>query len=202
MTSPLLHYSLEDSDDGLRFTIPSETNWIWIIVLGLWLIFWVASEVFIWAVGIPVLVEMLSSLAHKQSIMNLPGNWVVLFILLVLGVWTIGGMFNLYGFLWQLVGREVIEINEQLIRVRRLVFGRGCTKKYIAKRIRNMHVTSGYRNRWLVNAGRSSPVRLSDGFIAFDYERKVIYFGSGIAVEEARQILSQVQQRFPQYRIQ
>ena len=53
--------------------------WNWIIVLGLWLIFWVASQVFIWAVGISVLVEMLSSLAHKQSIMNLPGNWVVLF---------------------------------------------------------------------------------------------------------------------------
>ena len=182
------HYS-EDIGNRLAITIPSRKNWFLIIFVGVWLIFWLFGEIFVGWVFL-------------QGIMNQNFEGPVLFILIWVTFWTVGGAFTFYVFFWQLVGREEIEITSDSITVSQIVFAFRRSKVYASEHIRDLRTSPmginelhSWNRAWVFYG-------IGGGIIAFDYGAGTIRLGSGIDESEGKQIIAEIQQKYPQYKKQ
>jgi len=182
------HYS-ENIGDRLVISIPSRKNWFVIIFTGVWLIFWAFGEIFVgWIV--------------LQGITSPNFEGPVLFILLWVTAWTIGGAFAIYTFFWQLVGREEIEVTPNSITISQIVFAFRRSKAYASEHIRDLrtspmglHEMHSWNRAWVFYG-------IAGGIIAFDYGAGTIRFGGGIDEAEGKQIIAEIQQNYPQYKKQ
>jgi hypothetical protein len=103
-----------------------------------------------------------------------------------------------YVWLWNVAGRELIEVRVGSVRLSRQVLGWGRARDYVAEHIQDLRVSPQTRSSWLGWQHSGSPFALS-GQLAFDYGARTIRFGDADEAE-ARQILAEIGQRFPQYR--
>jgi len=178
-------HTTDDLGDTLRINIPSQKQWFLILFMGFWLIGWAFGEV-----------SALGMFFGGQGFGG-PG----LFMIAWLGGWTIGGAWAIYILAWQLFGKEVIEITNQAIITKRVVFGLGFPNEYSFEYIKVLRVSVNVNTNDMFGWSRAGRLYgLSGGLIAFDYGSKTINFGSGIDEAEAKQILTEITQRFPQYR--
>lgn len=186
-------YTIEDLGDSLKITIPSRKHWFSIPFCFLWLAAWAFGEI-VTSSGLIRAAFILSSApsATRSVYICLSLGW------LFLGVWTVYGAFVLYALLWQLLGKEIVEVSSQSIQVRRQVLGLGRLKEYLAEHIKNLRISPMGHNK----LGRSSIrsfLGLAGSLVTFDYGAKTFRFGSRADEAEAKQILTAIQQRFPQY---
>jgi hypothetical protein len=125
-----------------------------------------------------------------------PGGEV--FMLAWLGVWTVGGAFAIYAWLWQVMGKEIVTVHGQRFTIRRDIGGFGFDKEYDLVQMRDLRV--GHLG---VNPlDFSSSLQLwgvGGGVIAFDYGARTYRFGAGLDEAEAKQVVTAIKQR---YRIQ
>lgn len=121
-----------------------------------------------------------------------------LFILAWLGVWTVGGLFAMYAWSWQVIGKEILTVHGQTCTTRRDIAGVGFDKKYHLVEIRDLRVQlPGF-----APIDMSSSLQLwgvGGGVIAFDYGARTYRFGAGLDEAEAKQVVTAIKQR---YRIQ
>ena len=118
-----------------------------------------------------------------------------LFMLAWFAVWTVGGVFAIYAWLWQVMGKEILTARGQVFAIRRDIGGFGFDKKYDLVRMRDLRVGQvGF-----------SPVDFSSslqlwgvggGVIAFDHGEKTYRFGAGLDEAEAKQVVTAIKQRF------
>jgi hypothetical protein len=54
--------------------------------------------------------------------------------------WTVGGAFILYTILWQLIGREIINVERGILKVEKSAKGFGRKKQYEIKSIQNINI--------------------------------------------------------------
>jgi hypothetical protein len=183
---PSALHTTEYLPDALKITIPSKKQWLKILFLGFWLIGWAFGEFSV--IGI-----LLSDKAFDGPI---------LFIIAWLGGWTIGGGYAIYILLWQLAGSEVIIISQCGITTSRSIFGYGFfPNEYSFEYIKDLRVSTATRSISIFSwSWEKEFYGLSGGCLVFDYGAKTINFGIGIYEAEAKQILAEVQQRYPQYR--
>jgi hypothetical protein len=115
-----------------------------------------------------------------------------------LGVWTVGGAFAIYAWLWQVMGKEIVTVHGQMFTIRRDIGGFGFDKEYDLVQMRDLRV--GHLG---VNPlDFSSSLQLwgvGGGVIAFDYGARTYRFGAGLDEAEAKQVVTAIKQR---YRIQ
>lgn len=163
----------------MNFIIPSIKNYPAIFVMGVWLAFWAYSEA---VVAITVFQPNPNPNNHNL------GSFLFF--------WTIGGGYILQRFLWQLFGKENVEVGCDSIKLQSSLFGFGRTKNYLATHIKNLRVA--YLP--IDYLSRSHWWGFVDGNIAFEYDSKTIYFGSGTNEIKANQIFEEIISRFPQYR--
>ena len=115
----------------------------------------------------------------------------------------IGFPFAMHSWLWQLSGKVLVNVGQPSIAISRKVFGWGPTKEYSAAHIKDLRASSS-------NVSLNHPQLLwySDGpyawqsqfgSLAFDYGSKTVRFGAGIEEAEAKQVLAEIFQKFPQY---
>lgn len=119
-------------------------------------------------------------------------------------IWTLTGFFGLYYLAWVLLGKEVITVTSQSISINRFIDGFaipfGFPKEYSAKQIKDLRISS-----WMSDPVQNLSVRwvrfwrMGGGFIAFGYGEQTIRCGDGINETEAKQILAEIQQRYPHY---
>jgi hypothetical protein len=179
----LARHTSEDTGSALRISIPSRKQWLIILFISIWTIGWAFGE-------ITALGAILSGQAADGS-----GSFLLIWLLF----WTIGGCFAVFILTWQLFGKEVIEVSSQAIITKRVLFGVGSPKEYSYEYIQALRV-SLHANGDLFGWSRAGRMYgLSGGLIAFDYGAKTIHFGIGIDEAEAKQILVEITQRFPQY---
>jgi hypothetical protein len=171
--------------DSLKITIPSTRQWLKILFLGFWLTGWAFGEY-------TVLSILLNGKAFEGPL---------LFIIAWLGGWTIGGGYAIYILFWQLAGSEVIIISQSGITTSRSIFGfMFFPKEYSFEYIKSLRVSTATRSISIFSwSWEKEFYGLSGGCIAFDYGAKTINFGVGIYEAEAKQVLAEVQQRYPQY---
>lgn len=176
---------MEDLGDKLTLWIPVQRIYPLIIVLGGWSFLWLC-------LGTLFLFSVNSS--------NQKGEFDPSLILTGIIPWFIVGALLVYMLARQFFGKEKIEVTNQSIKISQNVLGINFPKEYLAEHIKNLDLarvslsdlTSWGRNAILWDFGV--------GLISFDYGAKTIKFAGGIFDAEAKQIIAEIQQRFPQYK--
>jgi len=172
-------YTAYDLGDILKIIISSKKQWFFILYMIFWIILWATVEFY-------VLLNFSNQLTDFGPI-----------IIPWFGGWTISIILIIYILTWKLFGKEVIEISYKSIRINRVIFGFGIPKEYPSENIKYLCVTNKEISRW---PRKRQLCDLSIGIIAFNFGSKIIYFGSGIDETDAKQIIEEINQRFPQYR--
>lgn len=111
-------------------------------------------------------------------------------------IWSILGVFLLYNLIWLVTSSEEIQITQTSITLNQVVLGYKRSKKYLAEHIKDLEL--GYISTKEINAGRF--MLSNTGLISFDYGAKTYRFANAIEKAEAKQIISKIQNKFPQYK--
>ena len=183
-----------DLGDSLRITLPSRKNWLAILPAAFFVAVWSVVEV----VAIGFIARGLFSLINSQPLPALlaqlafPGVFVVLWF----SIWTFGGLTAVVTLLWSFAGREVIDINPLAIRLSRRLPGWGRSREYLSEHVKDLRVSGQVMPDWYLR--RSAWPAATTGQLAFDYGARTIRFADADEAE-AKMILAEIQQRFPQY---
>jgi hypothetical protein len=188
-------HTVEASADALRFDIPSRKRWAPILFQVVWFVF----SLVIGLGGATPFVTVLWFMASNERgipILLLLAGCLVPWLagLLVLGGW------GALTFFWQLIGHEIVEVNQDEISIRHAVSRLSRTRRFSAKQIDNLEVCPLPQPRFFGGAGPRPFWSLSYGPIRLKQGPNTIYFAGEVDEAEAKQILAAIQQRFPQYR--
>jgi hypothetical protein len=124
---------------------------------------------------------------------------IVLFLAYWLFPWIRGEIYAVDSLLWQLGGKEIIEISKQSITLLRPILGFWYSKKYRAENIENLrfsHLEAFDKSSWRRHANFWE---LGDNLLAFNYKGKATRLIWGLNEADGKQILVLIRQRFPQY---
>jgi len=168
---PKPHSVILDEPGRLEITIPVRTNWFVACFLGAWLTGWLVGEV-------TVPITMVTN-AQKAP---LP------FMIFWLTAWTVGGGFAIMVFLWQILGREIIRVENNSIMTKRAIGPWGRAHEFDREHVKNLRVDPHGIN-FFDSASALKFWGLGGGLIAFDYGSKTFRFGRGIDEPEARRII-------------
>jgi len=170
----------EDHLGRLRVTLPARRNWLVLIFLSAWLVGWVFGEVMV--------PTQLFGRTGKTGVDLFAAAWLVM--------WTIGGGFAIYIWLWNLVGREVIDVDSQSLRIKRAVGRWGRIREFGLTHVRALRVAPQAFNPMDFSSGLRF-WGVGGGIIAFDYGAKTYRFGSALDEAEAKQVLARLAERVP-----
>jgi hypothetical protein len=120
------------------------------------------------------------------------GTFVGAFVLFWLAIWTVGGYSALRTFLWQIAGKEVIEVSHSGIRLSCPIFGLGKVKEYDANEIADVRLLGSDER-----TGKKGIAGLNQ--LVFDYGFGTVEFGGGLTVKEAEGILQEIASRYWQF---
>ncbi len=188
ISSAQTRYTIQTLEASTRFSHPVGGLGCSSLYMVVWLVGWAVGEV---VVGGMLLNGLFQFLAGSETAV----------------LWTLGGGFALYTVLLQIVGREVIEVSHDAIKIAKKVFGLGFGKTYNAINIDNLRVDESLPQ--IAAATTQLPPflgRLSQGAFAangalvFDYGGGSVHFGVRLQLDEARQLLEEILRRYPQYR--
>jgi hypothetical protein len=185
-------YTAADLDGCLVISMPARRDWIMIVSLSFFLLVWLPVEAIALSVFVGSLLRGGPGLAWSTLATIEP------FLLIWLSIWTIGGLFNFYGWLWHVTGRELIEVSREGIQLSRQVLGRGRAQTYLTEHITDLRV-SPWPFAGGVGPRRSRQPFGSMGALAFDYGARTIRFADTNEAE-AKQILKEIQRRYARYR--
>jgi hypothetical protein len=163
VTLPDQRHTVIEQASGLVFRIPSRCHVFGVVLLTLGLCVWLIIEI-----AAPIF--LLQALFH-------PAEFFI-FVFVCVAVWTVGGLFALRLWLWQLKGCEIITLSPTALVIQRAIFGFGRRRHYDVAGIRHLRV---------------SPY----GALVFDCGDKTIRFGAGVGTTEARLILHTIISRVP-----
>lgn len=169
---------IENTGSGIRITIPAKKNYFLILFLAFWLVGWVFGEVVV-----------------LTQIFNPESDSPKLFMLAWLGGWTVGGAFAIYVWLWNIKGKEIINISStELQHIRRLpIFQR--SKEYDLSSVSRMRVQAQGNPIFGFHNGMEF-WGISGGSIVFDYGHSTHKFGAQIDEAEADHIVSTIKQQY------
>jgi hypothetical protein len=172
---PAARATIDDGGSSIRVSVPARRNIAVIAFMLVWLSAWFFGE---------------SQVIRRLLAPGVSGPKGFLALWLV--AWTLGGVFAARTVLWILFGREVIELRDSELAVRREALGIGRTRTYDLGAIKNLRAAPSP-----VPTGRSSvgDVGGTSGTIAFDYGPKTIRCGGGLDEAEAGQIVELLKQR-------
>ena len=102
-------------------------------------------------------------------------------------------LFPLYVFLWNLVGKEIIEINNEKIVVRQTIFGVGLRQTYQLALVSNFRVSLANPALFTLE-NNLQEWGFAGGSIAFDYQGRICRFGLLLWKEEAGALVTKINQ--------
>jgi hypothetical protein len=169
---------IEETPSGLRVLMPVPRMGCVIAFLGVWLFGWAAGE-------ISALRALLGLLVEREG--GLTGFGGALFLLIWLVGWTAGGAVAGFIFLMMLDGREILTVDDTIIRRRAEAFRWGLSWRYPLEKCSNLRPT-----------GNGGDVK---NFISFDYtgpkSEKTVRLGSGLTETAAEEVAEKIWARFP-----
>ncbi len=183
---PVPRHSSKDLGDVLLVSIPSRKYWALILFLAVWLAAWTFSE-------IRILREVVCGFCGSTLLIS----EVEFFGFLA--VWTLGGLFVLLSLLWQLIGKEEIQVTAESIMVSRVIGFLRTSREYASQYVRGLRIST-FGPTYLIKADAWLSSHAGFGTVLFDYRTKTIRFGIAVDWDEAMQIIEEIQGRFPQYK--
>lgn len=172
---PAPKHKTEDRVDMLVISVPTLKIWPVIFVFGIWSLMWITV-----ALG----------LMFTISSDGLDAGFVI--------PWIILGVFIFYGLLWQLFGREEIQVTNKSITISYIVIGYKRSREYLAEHIKDLDLARVNAKEFMMPRGPWNMRKF--GSISFDYGAETFKFASSIDDAEAKQIIREIQQKYPQYK--
>ena len=171
-----------DNFDGTDITIPTQKNWLIIIFLGFWLL--------MWSVGI---IAIVFSGATEGANDTMPGA----VILIMLCFWAAVMIIPIRIFLWNVIGKEIIHIEQGVITLDKkgLLFYK--TKSYDLNEARNFRAqedTSIMMTPFGIRPSGFFKMN-SSGTIRFDYGLQTVRFANNMDEVEANFILQKLRDK-------
>jgi hypothetical protein len=107
-------------------------------------------------------------------------------------LWTIGGLFATFVWLWNLAGKEIVTLDDEALAIRYAIGPAGWTRRFDRAEVRDLRVSQSasmdFRSAfgwWLGGSGT----------IAFDYGARTYRFARGIDEAEAKQVVAEFWRR-------
>ncbi|MBN1315999.1 MAG: hypothetical protein JXA42_11040 [Anaerolineales bacterium] len=172
---------------GINIRIPREIELFNMLFTGFWLLGWSIGELIVIAIFI-------GELVNKVTVMT--NDFPVLHLVLFLGVWSFSGIFLLIEWQWHIKGFEVIKIyGDSLILEQQSYFYKR-SKQFRLEKVELLRVTNPKKDIWSMLSGLGM-LGKTERTRAFDYGAKTIRFGIGLDEAEAKMILDDIQQEYP-----
>ena len=169
-------HRIDETEDKIIIIIPGLRIWPLIFVFSVWSILW-------------LFVEIMIAFSVFSGEMDISGAVFAV-------IWNILGVFLLYNLIWLVASSEEIQITKTSIILNRVVLRYKRSKEYLAEHIKDLELA--YISTKEFNTG---PFMFSNtGLISFDYGAKTYRFADAIEKAEAKQIISKIQNKFPQYK--
>jgi hypothetical protein len=163
---------------GLEIVIPAKRNWFITLFIGAWLCGWLVGEI----------------MAPTSFLLGARDAGTRLFIVAWFVMWTIGGGFAIYIFLWSLVGRERVLVSSSLLTIKREVFGLGRLREYELAHVSDVRVSPRTYNPFDFRSGLQF-WGVGGGAIAFDHGAATVRFGAALEEGEAKSIVARMRSR-------
>ena len=158
--------------DGMEIVIHARCSLWRLLSLGAWLTGWFLGECF--AVG-----AIVTGSNDAGSLVM--AGWLF--------VWTIGGAWAIYAWLWQAFGKERITLTSSTLSVKRDLLGFGGLHEYDLEQVKNLRVSSETTDDRMMQRAYRIPGTGLDS-IAFDYGAGTFRFGSALEEAEASEIVA------------
>ena len=176
---------IENHGSGLHITIPARAEPFTTAFLGIWLIAWAFGEIF-------VPYSFLIGLSDKPVPVS-----AKLFVLVWLAGWTLGGLYALSIFLWNVTGKEFIELAATTLTRRKQIPIFSRSKEYAVASITNLRAAAPQAQAFwpLAINVNMTPLSFRDGTLAFDYGRDTHHLASGLDEADARYLIAEMCKR-------
>lgn len=173
---------IENDSAGLRITIPARLELFPTAFLSFWLIGWAAGE---------ILVPYTFIFASHDKPSPAPA---LLFSIVWLAGWTVAGAWALSIFLWNVAGREIIELTSTVLMRRKQIPIFSRSKEYAVASIKGLRPAPVVQTFWPMQQNMA-PLSFRDGTISFDYGRDTHRLGSGLDEADARYVIDEMCKR-------
>lgn len=189
-------YKLEESTNGIIITIPSRKNWFIILFLGFWLIGWAVGEISVIGILSAGIFKLISHGLPEITTSGL-GVFGGLFLVAWLGSWTVGGAFAIYAWLWQVEGFEKISLSLDAFAIEKITPIWKRKKEYRLRDVVSLRLSNLSSSMWTMS-GSMEFWGMSGGRLAFDYGAKTVQFGIGIDEAEAKILIKDIEEKYPE----
>lgn len=157
--------TIERDGSGLRITVFATVEMTSVLLLSVMLVFGVVGE-----------------FAGFRQLLSGGENKV--FVTFWMAGWALGSALAAYALLWQLTGKEIIELNSTALRRRKQILFYSTVAEFAVAAIANMGLTPPQPTRIRGKQVISSPLTRV-GAITFDYGRETHHLGLGLDETEA-----------------
>lgn len=184
--------TIQSLPGGTQVEIRGKRNGRELLLLSAWLAFWLMCEGMIFAL---LLIELgRFQQEGRISLMPLP---VTLFLMMGLVFWASRGVPAWRAFLWQLGGKETLEISRGLLKTRRTVFGIGPAREYRTGQVQEVSVVEPKKHALDFFKLRGKPVEVPvTGRISLQMDgQKPHYAGYGLETSPANQVSALIQRQ-------
>lgn len=166
---------------GFRADVPSKRNWLVVLFLLAWLGGWVFGE-----------------LSASKELLNPTDQSPVAFLSFWVVGWTIGGMLAVAALLWQLAGREVIDIDAANLTYRVQVFGIGRSRSFQAMEVKDLRSVA-YESSLFQNQRILFPPIFGAGYgpVAFDNGARTFRLAPSLDDAEAKMLVAELSSHLP-----
>lgn len=190
---PPASLTVEKTKYGVQLNLPSKKSIGRILWFTFWLLGWglLTANIFYLVRQLFTMASMAQESAGSFSLFLIPLICAGFFILILLAL----GAFGIYAYVWQLAGKEIVEINSQTMSISRQILGWKKSNDYSSNLVRNVRVNIPPVSFAPLQTFRKLSGQA--GMIIFDYERKTIPFGLEIDESEAKQIITAITQYLP-----
>ena len=187
------HYTVKNLGISHQFIIPSRKIWYVIATTGFGVLIWTIGCITL-AIFLPAL---LNSILNPTDVEEIGVFHLIIaaVILASLVFWAFLGVFIVRMFLWHIGGKEIIEVAPQSIELRRQIFNLGRTKVYLAEHIKNLRFAPPSKAPDLPDTVVDPyGISLTIDWLAFEYDKKTVWFARSINDTEAKHLLEAIKQ--------
>ena len=170
---------INDNFIDLQIIIPVKENWFIILLLGAWLCGWLIGET--------------AALEEVSGVLG--GNSVSFFIVFWLIAWTVGGFFAFRGFLWNLIGKEIITVGQNRLTIDKKGALFYKPKTYDLNEVKHVRIQDDNIGKGFFSGRNDSGTFNSGGTIRFDYGLQTVKFAGGIDEAEAKFIVDKLKEK-------
>jgi len=167
------------SINGVELHIRAQKDWGSLIFLPLWLTFWTFGGL-----------KAMSWVVEPRS--SAPNAFIALWLV----GWACGEVWATYTWFWIAFGKEIVQLKEGSLDVKRDVLGFGRNRRFPLSAVKNLRASGIFpsSSNW---ENMLIQMRLRGGTVAFDDGEKTIRFGIQLSEPESREVVDALRPWLP-----